>query len=47
MRETTFKQTTMDKIGWGFFVLVVIVVLFLVGLFSWGFIELVQWATSQ
>lgn len=41
------KNTTIDKMTWSVFFLIIFVFLCIVGLFGWAVIELIQWITSK
>lgn len=40
-------KDAVDKVAWGIFFLLVFIVVCIIGLLGWGFIELVTWLTSK
>lgn len=41
------KESSIAKISWGVVILLFFLVLFVFGLFAWGFVEMIYWITSK
>jgi hypothetical protein len=41
------NDSVWEKVGMGIVVLIVVLLIAIIGLFGWGFIELIQWITSK
>lgn len=41
------KDSTVNKLAGGTFFIIMIIILFIVALLGWGFVEVIQWLTSK